>query len=199
MEQPPPFWAAKALADYVRGQASWRRTKAAQFPDDPRNASSANALERLALFIDDLQPTDRDLVELIELGAFNDRDELLMIKRLSGRWWYPTGFCDVGLSPAENAVKEAREALQKHYPEFLLKHVIRQCTKFAQASSEGIPIFAYDAESKGAQDIQAVLDEVRARIGDPVKLKLASAGDEPKAAGAERAPGVRIKTAETMR
>ena len=95
--------------------------------------------------------------------------------------------------------KEAREALQKHYPEFLLKHVIRQCTKFAQASSEGIPIFAYDAESKGAQDIQAVLDEVRARIGDPVKLKLASAGDEPKAAGAERAPGVRFKTAETMR
>src|SRR5438445_6324293 len=77
MEQPPPFWAAKALADYVRGQASWRRTKAAQFPDAPRNASSANALERLALFIDDLQPTDRDLVELIELGAFNDRDEFI--------------------------------------------------------------------------------------------------------------------------
>ena len=67
--------------------------------------------------------------------------------------------------------KEAREALEKHYPEFLLKQVIRQCTKFAQASSEGIPIFAYDAESKGAQDIQAVLDEVRERIGEPVRLK----------------------------
>ena len=67
--------------------------------------------------------------------------------------------------------KEAKEALEKHYPEFLLKQVIRQCTKFAQASSEGIPIFAYDAESKGAQDIQAVLDEVRERIGDPVRLK----------------------------
>jgi chromosome partitioning protein len=67
--------------------------------------------------------------------------------------------------------KEAKEALEKHYPDFLLKQVIRQCTKFAQASSEGIPIFAYDAESKGAQDIQAVLDEVRARIGDPVRLK----------------------------
>jgi len=53
--------------------------------------------------------------------------------------------------------KEAKEALEKHYPEFLLKQVIRQCTKFAQASSEGIPIFAYDAESKGAQDIQSVL------------------------------------------
>jgi ADP-ribose pyrophosphatase YjhB (NUDIX family) len=41
--------------------------------------------------------------------VFNDRDELLMIKRPSGRWWYPTGFCDVGLSPAENAIKETRE------------------------------------------------------------------------------------------
>ncbi len=67
--------------------------------------------------------------------------------------------------------KEAKEALTKHYPEFLLKQVIRQCTKFAQASSEGIPIFAYDSESKGAQDIQAVLDEVQARIGSPVRLK----------------------------
>ena len=67
--------------------------------------------------------------------------------------------------------KEAKEALEKHYPDFLLKQVIRQCTKFAQASSEGIPIFAYDSESKGAQDIQAVLDEVQARIGAPVRLK----------------------------
>src|SRR5205085_2078567 len=53
----------------------------------------------------------------------------------------------------------------------LLNLMIRQCTKFAQASSEGIPIFAYDSESKGAQDIQAVLDEVQARIGAPVRLK----------------------------
>jgi chromosome partitioning protein len=73
--------------------------------------------------------------------------------------------------------KEAREALEKHYPEFLLKQVIRQCTKFAQASSEGIPIFAYDSESKGAEDIQSVLDECVARIGEP-GLKLA----EPPAA-----------------
>src|SRR5205814_9884727 len=62
--------------------------------------------------------------------------------------------------------KEAREALEKHYPDFLLKQVIRQCTKFAQASSEGIPIFAYDPESKGASDIQGVLDEVHEKIGE---------------------------------
>lgn len=41
--------------------------------------------------------------------AFNDRDEVLMIQRPSGRWWFPTGFCDVGISAAENVVKEAME------------------------------------------------------------------------------------------
>ena len=41
--------------------------------------------------------------------AFNERDEILMIQRPTGKWWYPTGFCDVGISPAENAAKEARE------------------------------------------------------------------------------------------
>lgn len=41
--------------------------------------------------------------------AFNQRDEILMIRRTNDRWWYPTGFCEVGVSPAENAAKEARE------------------------------------------------------------------------------------------
>ncbi|MGH7934759.1 MAG: NUDIX hydrolase N-terminal domain-containing protein [Candidatus Binataceae bacterium] len=41
--------------------------------------------------------------------VFNPRDEVLMIKRPNGRWWYPTGFCDVGISPAENVAKEVRE------------------------------------------------------------------------------------------
>jgi ADP-ribose pyrophosphatase YjhB (NUDIX family) len=41
--------------------------------------------------------------------AFNERDEVLMIQRPTGKWWFPTGFCDVGISPAENAAKEARE------------------------------------------------------------------------------------------
>jgi len=41
--------------------------------------------------------------------AFNERDEVLMIKRPNLRWWYPTGFCEVGASAAENAAKEALE------------------------------------------------------------------------------------------
>lgn len=49
----------------------------------------------------------------VGVGAmvFNDRDELLMMQRPSGRWWYPTGFCEVGLSPAENVAKEVYEEL----------------------------------------------------------------------------------------
>ena len=41
--------------------------------------------------------------------AFNDREQVLMIQRPSGKWWFPTGFCDVGISAAENVVKEAIE------------------------------------------------------------------------------------------
>jgi chromosome partitioning protein len=60
--------------------------------------------------------------------------------------------------------KEALEALREHYPEYLLKTVVRQCTKFAQASSEGRPVFLFDPDSKGAQDLQAIIDEVLPRL-----------------------------------
>lgn len=60
--------------------------------------------------------------------------------------------------------KEALAALQKHYPEFLMPQVIRQCTRFAQASSEGMPIFRFDRDSKGANDVQVLIDEVIARL-----------------------------------
>ena len=60
--------------------------------------------------------------------------------------------------------KEALEALQTHYPEYLLPTIIRQCTKFAQASSEGRPVFVSDGSSKGAQDIEALLEHVVPRL-----------------------------------
>lgn len=41
--------------------------------------------------------------------VFNESDQVLMIQRPSGKWWFPTGFCDVGTSAAENVVKEALE------------------------------------------------------------------------------------------
>ncbi|ADO75430.1 ParA family protein [Stigmatella aurantiaca] len=60
--------------------------------------------------------------------------------------------------------KEALEALQTHYPEYLLPTIIRQCTKFAQAASEGRPVFVADPTSKGATDIQAMIDNVLPRM-----------------------------------
>ncbi|WP_242394455.1 ParA family protein [Anaeromyxobacter oryzisoli] len=60
--------------------------------------------------------------------------------------------------------REALDALKAHYAEYLLDSVVRQCTKFAQASSEGCPIFGYDWESKGANDIEAVQLEILERV-----------------------------------
>jgi chromosome partitioning protein len=60
--------------------------------------------------------------------------------------------------------REALDALRTHYAEYLLDSVVRQCTKFAQASSEGCPIFGYDPDSKGATDIEAVQQEILGRI-----------------------------------
>ena len=61
--------------------------------------------------------------------------------------------------------REALDALQDHYSDYLLRTVVRQCTKFAQASSEGCPIFAYDPDSKGAVDLESLLNEIMARTG----------------------------------
>jgi chromosome partitioning protein len=71
--------------------------------------------------------------------------------------------------------REALEALKEHYAEYLLQSVVRQCTKFAQASSEGCPIFAFDPSAKGAVDLEAVLDEVLARVDDS-KARAGAAG-----------------------
>ena len=60
--------------------------------------------------------------------------------------------------------REALDALKTHYGDYLLDGVVRQCTKFAQASSEGCPIFGYDPDSKGATDIEAVQEEILGRI-----------------------------------
>lgn len=69
-----------------------------------------------------------------------------------------------GFNATLKIAKEARGALFRHYRDFLLPAYVRQCSKFAQASGEGIPIFAYDSESKGATDIEEVLDVILARI-----------------------------------
>jgi chromosome partitioning protein len=73
--------------------------------------------------------------------------------------------------------REALDALKTHYADYLLDTVVRQCTKFAQASSEGCPIFGYDPDSKGARDIDAMQEEILGRVR-------AAAGAAAGAAGA---------------
>jgi chromosome partitioning protein len=72
--------------------------------------------------------------------------------------------------------REALAALREHYADYILKTVVRQCTKFAQASSEGSPIFAFDSESKGAADLEAVLDEVMTRVSGAAGARAGAAG-----------------------
>ncbi len=61
-------------------------------------------------------------------------------------------------NPTTKIARAAHDALRQHYQDYLLPITIRQCTKFAQASSEGLPIYAFDPTSKGAEDIQALID-----------------------------------------
>ncbi len=90
-----------------------------------------------------------------------------------------------GFNASFKLAKEAKEALETHYKEFLLRGVVRQCTKFAQASSEGTPIFALDPSSKGAMDIAAMVNELL--------LAVAQTGSAPSSlrSRSPRAPGER--------
>src|SRR5438445_8335152 len=86
-----PFWAPAALAWFVRHQASCRRTQAQRFPDDARNAQSADALEQLAMHLEALPDTDRSLIELIELDGFDDASHFTggeEARRAIARWGF---------------------------------------------------------------------------------------------------------------
>ncbi|HEX9242599.1 MAG TPA: AAA family ATPase [Anaeromyxobacter sp.] len=72
--------------------------------------------------------------------------------------------------------REALEALRTHYADYLLDTVVRQCTKFAQASSEGCPIFGYEPDSKGATDIEAVQLEILEKVRRSVAAAADAAG-----------------------
>jgi chromosome partitioning protein len=72
--------------------------------------------------------------------------------------------------------REALDALKTHYSEYLLKTVVRQCTKFAQSSSEGYPIFCFDPQSKGASDIEAMQLEIMDRIRAGLSEQASAAG-----------------------
>ncbi|HEV2750539.1 MAG TPA: ParA family protein [Gemmatimonadales bacterium] len=63
-------------------------------------------------------------------------------------------------NPTTRIAREAKGALESHYREFLSDTIVRQCTDFARASSDGLPINAYAPSSKGARDIDALITEM---------------------------------------
>lgn len=56
--------------------------------------------------------------------------------------------------------RRSKKALETHYSKYLLETVIRQDTTIAEATSQGTPIFLFAQSSKGAVDIQSLIDEI---------------------------------------
>jgi chromosome partitioning protein len=56
--------------------------------------------------------------------------------------------------------RRSKKALETHYAKYLLETVIRQDTKIAEATSQGAPVFLFAPSSKGAADIQGLIDEI---------------------------------------
>jgi len=56
--------------------------------------------------------------------------------------------------------RRSKEALETHYSKYLLQTVIRQDTTIAEATSQGAPIFLFAQSSKGASDVQSLIDEI---------------------------------------
>jgi hypothetical protein len=57
------------VANYFRDLSDWRRSRADEYPEDPRNAQSAEGLNELAEYVLRLPPSDERLVELTALGT----------------------------------------------------------------------------------------------------------------------------------
>lgn len=59
-----------------------------------------------------------------------------------------------------NISQRSREALQEHYSDYLMKTIIRQDTKMAEAASMGMPIHQYAPRTRGTYDIDAFIREI---------------------------------------
>jgi ADP-ribose pyrophosphatase YjhB (NUDIX family) len=119
------------LARFVQRISAIARTGLAFSPtgfDAERYEELLREAARLSALLADSPPGDADdlfhkwrdsvlvgydgyVTTAVGCGAivFNQADEILMIKRPNERWLYPTGFCDVGCSPAENVAREVLE------------------------------------------------------------------------------------------
>jgi len=57
---------SNAVAEYLRGQADWRRDVAERYPDDLRNLQSARALDSLAEYAEDEDEEVQHLVDALD-------------------------------------------------------------------------------------------------------------------------------------
>ncbi|MBN2298354.1 MAG: ParA family protein [Deltaproteobacteria bacterium] len=61
---------------------------------------------------------------------------------------------------SHNICQRAREALEQHYSGYLMKTIIRQDTKMAEAASMGMPIHQFAPNNRGAMDINSFIREI---------------------------------------
>ncbi|HOO39509.1 MAG TPA: AAA family ATPase [Deltaproteobacteria bacterium] len=61
---------------------------------------------------------------------------------------------------SHNICQRAREALEEHYAGYLMKTIIRQDTKIAEAASMGMPIHQFAPKNRGATDINDFIKEI---------------------------------------
>lgn len=61
---------------------------------------------------------------------------------------------------SHNICQRAKEALEKHYNGYLMKTLIRQDIKIAEAASVGTPITQYAPKNRGSMDLNAFIREV---------------------------------------
>ncbi|MGC9323119.1 MAG: AAA family ATPase [Desulfomonilia bacterium] len=61
---------------------------------------------------------------------------------------------------SHNICQRAKDALEKHYSSYLMKTIIRQDIKIAEAASMGMPIHQYAPKNRGSADINAFIKEV---------------------------------------
>lgn len=102
----PPVWDSERYEEILTLAAEMTATRADLTPD-PELAQAM--YERWRSEVGSGVPGY--VTPKVGVGAvvFNDRDELLLIERPTHHWLFPTGWADVGYTPAEVAVKEVRE------------------------------------------------------------------------------------------
>lgn len=90
----------KLMADYFRGVASWRRTRAEDYDRDPRNIRCADGLDELAEFVLNLPDADERVMQLERLAVHSGVFELEQRAHVAAsrfRFHTPESSCDAML------------------------------------------------------------------------------------------------------